>query len=128
VLTERECRQREAAEPADRFSVDVAGARRWPDVVVDAVDGRRAFEIEFASKGTARLRQIVGAYERSRYGEVRFLVRDAALGRRIASLVRGPSELQRDDRARSLPGDRAALDTAWQGASDGSATESRGGV
>jgi len=95
VLTERECRQREAAEPADRFSVDVAGARRWPDVVVDAVDGRRAFEIEFASKGTARLRQIVGAYERSRYGEVRFLVKDAALGRRIASLVRGPSELQR---------------------------------
>ena len=94
ALTERECRQREAADPADRYSVDVAGTRRWPDVVVEDADGRRALEIEFAPKGTARLRQIVGANERSRYIEARFLVKDAALGRRIASVVNGPSSMQ----------------------------------
>jgi hypothetical protein len=66
----------------------LAGRRRRDDGC------RRAFEIEFAPKGTARLRGIVGAYERSRYTEAQFLVKDAALGRRIASLVGGPSSLQ----------------------------------
>jgi DNA-binding MarR family transcriptional regulator len=92
VLTERECRQLEVSDRATRYSVDVLGGgqrdrRRWPDVVVELDEGRRAIEIEFAPKGTARLRQIVGAYERSQYRETVFFVKNAALGRRIARLV-----------------------------------------
>jgi len=100
VLTERECRQLEAAAEGRRLSVEVAGGprgfqHRWPDLVVDAPDGRRAYEIEFAPKGTDRLRRIVAAYENSDYAETIFLVKSAALGRRIASLTDGPSELRK---------------------------------
>ncbi len=100
VVTERECRQAEAGGVLPRFSVDVHGGRgrdrrRWPDVVIESPTGRRAIEIEFAPKGTDRLRHIVRGYEASAYAEVRFMVKDAALGRRIQRLVGGPSELRR---------------------------------
>lgn len=57
VLTERECRQLEPSDRATRYSVDVLRGgqrdrRRWPDVVVELGEGRRAIEIEFAPKGT----------------------------------------------------------------------------
>ena len=99
VLTERECRQREAAGVVRRYSVDAYGTdardhRRWPDVVVERADGREAIEVEFAPKGTRRLRQIVSAYESSRYEQVTFMVKDAALGRRIRRASTGPTALQ----------------------------------
>jgi DNA-binding MarR family transcriptional regulator len=108
VLTERECRQLEAAGGPRRFSVEVPGGprgvqRRWPDLVVEADDGRRAYEIEFAPKGTDRLRRIVAAYERSDYAEVVFLVKSAALARRIAGLTGQPSELRTLLRISSCP-------------------------
>lgn len=91
VLTERECRRLEAAGD-DRYSVDVIGSagtfqRRWPDVVVELGTARRAIEIEFAPKGSARLAGIVAGYEQSAYREVLVFVRNAALGRRIAGLA-----------------------------------------
>ena len=99
VLTERECRQREAAGVLQRYSVEVYGTdardrRRWPDVVIERAGGREAIEIEFAPKGTRRLRQIVAAFESSRYEQVTFMVKDAALGRRIQRASTGPSALQ----------------------------------
>ena len=100
VLTERECRQAEAGGALPRYSVDVHGGegrdkRRWPDVVVESPQGRRAIEIEFAPKGTARLRAIVGAYSASPYDEAVFMVKSAALGRRIRSLRPRPSALRK---------------------------------
>lgn len=91
VLTERECRRLEAGGGA-RYSVCVAGRggsiqRRWPDLVVEVADARKAIEIEFAPKGSARLAGIVAAYERSAYTEALIFVRSAALGRRIARLA-----------------------------------------
>ncbi len=91
VLTERECRRLEA-EGDDRYSVDVVGSagtlqRRWPDVVVELGTARRAIEIEFAAKGSARLAGIVAGYEQSAYREALVFVRNAALGRRIAELA-----------------------------------------
>ena len=99
VLTERECRQAEAGGALPRYSVDVHGGegrdkRRWPDIVVESPTSRRAIEIEFAPKGTARLRAIVGAYSSSRYDQVEFMVKNAALGRRIRSLLPQPSGLR----------------------------------
>lgn len=41
------------------------------------------YEIEFAPKGTDRLRGIVEAYELSSYDRATFLVKSAAVGRRI---------------------------------------------
>lgn len=91
VLTERECRRLEAADERRPYSAELAtGARRWADVVVEAGERRRAIEIEFAPKGTARLAQILAAYEGSNYDEVFFFVRSAALGRRIQSLTPSP--------------------------------------
>jgi len=92
VLTERECRQLEARDDGFRFSVPVAGGergteRRWPDLVVQAGVDLRAYEIEFAPKGTRRLRHIVDAYETSSYAETTFMVKSLALGRRIAALT-----------------------------------------
>jgi hypothetical protein len=93
VLTERECRQLEARDQG-RFSVEVAAAgrssRRWPDLVVEDPGGRRAIEIEFAPKGTRRRRGIVEAYEfGGPYAQVVFLVKSAALGRRIRAQAGG---------------------------------------
>jgi hypothetical protein len=93
ILTERECRMLEAADSSRRYSVailggDHRGRRRWPDVVIESDARRGALEIEFAPKGSARLRHILEAYAASGYAEVTFLVKDAALGRRIAGLAR----------------------------------------
>jgi hypothetical protein len=100
VLTERECRRLEAAGDGERYSVEILGGqqrdrRRWPDVVVDADGHRRAIEIEFAPKGTPRLKAIVAAYERARpYSEAVFMVKSAAIGRRIQQLTGNRSPLQ----------------------------------
>ncbi len=57
-------------------------------MVVERLGDRRAIEIEFAPKGTARLRGIVRAYAYSRcYRDVLFLVSNAALGRSIRGLA-----------------------------------------
>lgn len=97
VFTERECRQLEHAG-ADRFSVEISAIHseiarrdrtRWPDVVVEVNGGRRAIELEFSPKGGKRLKAIVNAYAFSpRYGETLFMVRNAALGRRILEHAR----------------------------------------
>ena len=56
--------------------------------VVEGPAGRQAFEIEFAPKGTDRLRRIVDAYGLgSPYRETVFMVKSAALGRRIQRLA-----------------------------------------
>ena len=95
VLTERECRQAEAAGEA-RYSVRCEGAAGgalcWPDVVVEFGNGRRrAFEIEFAAKPSKRLRAIVGGYrDHPRYPPLRnvvVLVRSPALAARLAGIV-----------------------------------------
>ncbi len=94
VLTERECRRREAPAKGVRFSVEVLRSgprndrRRWPDLVVVSEHGMRAVEIEFAPKGRKRLQVIVAAYRRSRHHEVVFLVKSAALRRTIVELAR----------------------------------------
>jgi hypothetical protein len=116
VLTERDCRRAEAAGGATRYSVDVHGGggrdrRRWPDVVVESPAGRRAIELEFAPKGTARLRGIVGAYERSGYGEVEVMVKNAALGRRIRSVRTRRSPLREQ---LGLPGSQVDV-VPWMG-------------
>ena len=91
VLTERQCRRLEGARDGGRYSVELDNrARRWADVVVERGDRRRAIEIEFAPKGTARLAQIVAAWQHSEYDEIFFFVRSAALGRRIQSVVLPP--------------------------------------
>ena len=83
----------EADNPSRRYSVDVHEAgrgpvRRWPDVVVETDSGRCAYEIEFAPKGTARVKRIVEAYEaRADYERVVFMVKSASLGRRIHKLA-----------------------------------------
>ena len=93
VLTERECRRLEADDSTRRYSVDVHEAgrgpvRRWPDVVVEKGSRRRAYEIEFAPKGTARLKPIVEAYEtRADYERAVFMVKSLPLGRRIQKLA-----------------------------------------
>jgi DNA-binding MarR family transcriptional regulator len=89
VLTERECRRREAGG-VDRYSVEVVDGsrlRRWPDVVVERGEERRAVEIEFAPKGSSRLAAIVAGYECSSFAEALFFVRRPALGRRLAQVV-----------------------------------------
>ena len=74
---------------------------RWPDAVVEVRGGRRALEVEFAPKGGKRLRAIVNAYAYStRYRQVMFLVRNAALGQRILNLA---------DSALRISGDRERI-------------------
>ncbi len=125
VLTERECRRLEAADER-RYSVEVGDRRRrWPDVVVESECSRRAIEIEFAPKGSERLRGIVEAYEQSGYDQGLFLVKSLALGRRIQSLVNeGPRLLfgrpvVRKGRVAAWPGlphaERQRLDAALAG-------------
>jgi hypothetical protein len=93
VLTERECRRIER-DDGRRYSVEVGDRqRRWPDVVIQSERGGRAIEIEFAPKGSDRLRRIVVAYEVSDYDQALFLVKSVALGQRIQSLVPRPLAL-----------------------------------
>jgi hypothetical protein len=91
VLTERECRRLEA-DGEQRYSLRLQGRgdrQRWPDVVVEHPDRYEAFEIEFAPKGTARLRRIIEAYQLgSPYTRTTIYVTNAALGLRIARLAR----------------------------------------
>ncbi|HEX8084428.1 MAG TPA: winged helix-turn-helix domain-containing protein [Solirubrobacteraceae bacterium] len=113
VLTERECRRFEA-DGDERYSVDVGSAdgfrRRWPDVVVEIGGARRAIEVEFAAKGSARLAAIVAAYEQSGYREVLVFVRSAALGRRIAALC-----ARADDPLARFGAQRCVVVLPWPG-------------
>lgn len=93
VLTERDARAREA-DSGDRHSADVRPAggelqRRWPDLIVEhPTAGRVAVEVEFAAKHTERLRRIVAGYLNARwFAQVRVLVREPAVERRIAALA-----------------------------------------
>ncbi len=94
VLTERECRRREAPDAGKRYSVEVAYSgprqdrRRWPDLVVESEHGMRAIEIEFAPKGRDRLDRIVLGFTWSDYDEVVFLARSAAIRRTLEQLAR----------------------------------------
>lgn len=99
VLTERECRQLDDPAKGRRYGVEVFGDgrdnKRWPDAILETAEGRRAFELEFSPKGTDRLKRIVDAYECSGYEDVMFLVKSAALGRRIKRLRKPADETLR---------------------------------
>lgn len=93
VLTERECRQLEAAG-RQRYSVSCMygrhSARRWPDIVVETADHRVAVEIEIAAKGSDRLRAIMRGYRASRrYDRVQIRCASTALQRRMTQLADG---------------------------------------
>lgn len=95
VLTERDARAREA-DSGDRHSADVRQAsgelrRRLPDLVIEhPTAGRVAVEVEFAAKHTERLRRIVAGYINARwFAQVRILVGEPAVERRIAALAAG---------------------------------------
>jgi len=102
VFTERESRQLDHAR-ADAFSVEISAIHseiarrdrtRWPDVVAEVTGGRRAIELEFAPKGGKRLKAIVNAYAFSpRYRETLFMVRNAALAKRISDLARSATAI-----------------------------------
>lgn len=99
VLTERECRSLEAREDV-RYSVEVSYSgprkdrRRWPDLVVELADGRRAIEFEFAPKGRERLKRIVAGYASAvQYDEVVFFVKRLSLGRTISKLIVRESDM-----------------------------------
>jgi hypothetical protein len=93
ILTERECREREAAGQA-RYCVTVHGAgepqRRWPDIVL-ARPGRdtvAAYELEFSPKPSRRLRAIVRGYrDAGHLHRAYFIVESPALAVRIARLA-----------------------------------------
>jgi hypothetical protein len=98
VLTERECRGLEARGDV-RYSVEVCYSgprkdrRRWPDLVVELAEGRRAIEFEFAPKGRERLKRIVAGYASAvRYDEVVFFVKRLSLGRTISQLIVSESD------------------------------------
>ena len=92
ILTERDARIAEQ-RTGRRHSVDVRSARaglerRWPDVILNTPDRLTAVEIELADKGRTRLRYIIAGYLASPvFDEVRFLVADPALRRRIQALA-----------------------------------------
>jgi hypothetical protein len=91
VLAEREMRRFE--RDGEQFSIDLdrTGPRRdqrhWPDLAPLAGRRRTALELEFTPKGTQLLASIVEAYTLSSYDEVRYVVTEPALARRIASLA-----------------------------------------
>ena len=123
VLTERECRRREAAEGDFSFSVELAvggkrrDRKRWPDLVVESEHGRRAIEIEFAPKGRPRLKRIVLAFAHSGYADVVFLARQGALLRTL-------DELARFERVNPLLGDYPDLTAvAWDVLDDAALAE-----
>ena len=83
--------------------MDILGPSRWPDAVVQTDETLEAFEIEFAPKGTDRLKRIVSAYQTSDYGRTTFLVKSAALGKRIAPQpVYIPAALRQYHRQREI--------------------------
>ena len=114
VLTERECRRIESSGER-QYSVELAdGRRRWPDVVVESGSTRHAIEIEFAPKGSGRLRRIVEAYELSDYDQAVLLVKSVSLGRRIRSLTLDGS----GSVLRPHPRSRTVRVAAWPGLGD----------
>ncbi len=92
VLTERECRRVER-EGRGRYSVEVAASsrnerRRWPDAVIESGAGRAAIEVEFAPKSSERLQRIIVGYViAGGYRQVTFLVKSAAVGRRLQTIA-----------------------------------------
>lgn len=92
VLTERQCRQREATSN-DRYSADTiepgrGPARRWPDLVIETNNTREAVELELTPKGTARLRAIIAGYtDADWFDTVTFLTPDAPTARRLRGLI-----------------------------------------
>jgi DNA-binding Lrp family transcriptional regulator len=96
ILTERDARTLEATTDS-RYSVDVASTRhglerRWPDVIIETPERRTAIEIEFADKGAGRLRRIIDGYRSATtFDEVRFLVSDAPLRKRIEAYAQRPA-------------------------------------
>jgi hypothetical protein len=91
ILTERDCRAREAQGQA-RYSVgclrDGTPARRWPDVVIEGAGRRAAVEIELAAKTTERLRAILLAYLTDRvYNRLQVRCGSQVLARRMTRLV-----------------------------------------
>lgn len=88
VLTERECRRREAHKH-DTFSIPVSGGqsqRHWPDVVLVSKRGRLAIEVELTTKGADRLMRILHAYVVSDYAQVVYLSPVPAVRRRVEAL------------------------------------------
>lgn len=74
--------------------------RRWPDLVLDFGERRRAIELELAVKHTRRLEQIVEAYQRDRtFDEVLWLVEVPTLLVRLETMIErnrsGPPALRR---------------------------------
>lgn len=119
LRTERDG-QRLEAETGRRYSVDVRDGRgriskRWPDLVLEAANGRIAIEIEFSPKGSSRLRAILRGYLTSDLAEVRVYVASPTLARRILLL-------DRQERSRLLSGldDRLCRVRVlpWDGAPD----------
>jgi hypothetical protein len=94
VLTERECRHREATTRS-RYSADVIDgtqrnnrARRWPDVVLEHEGHRTAFELELTPKGTTRLAKILAGYHQAAWFDaVRFLTPDEHIAARLNRLI-----------------------------------------
>ncbi len=91
VLTERDARDREG-DGERRYSVDVVDDRgtraiRWPDVMIAGATRVVAIEVEFAEKGSERLRGILDAYLASAMSEVRFLVSSPTLAGRLKRLA-----------------------------------------
>jgi hypothetical protein len=91
VLTERDCRRREAVGTGS-YSVrcvhDGKDVRRWPDIVVEAKRHRRAVELEMSPKTTRRLEAIfVGYLDTGTYDRVQVRCGSEALwlrARRVA--------------------------------------------
>jgi hypothetical protein len=90
VLTERECRRREA-DGERGYSVELFTAghpKRWPDLVLQSATRKDALELELVPKTTDRLATILTGYAHSDYTRVLFLVESPALARRLARVAK----------------------------------------
>lgn len=117
--TEREQRTAEA-DGAHQFSVALApgGPRnercRWADVVLDDGPRRIAVELELSTKAPERLKRIVDGYAACQhFDEVRFLVRERALAKRLTDLTLAAGRQSELARMLDLAGPRFTV-TAWQ--------------
>ena len=92
VMTERECRRAERRDVPQRWSIDVTYRtgmqKRWPDLVQCYGEHRRAIEVEFAVKHTARLEAILEGYRYSdTFDEVLWLVESPSLCHRLERMI-----------------------------------------
>ena len=90
VLTERECRRREA-DGEKGFSVRLLGPgdqQRWPDLVLYNPRVRDAIELELPRRPRSAFEGSSTAYALSDYRRALFLVESPALARRLALLTR----------------------------------------